>query len=171
MDRRRELTLQRVSRIGGISAAEGIPQNTRFKKSTSGAFSTLTIEAALGAYMMKEDEVYSARRQDTYSSSYGDAKKNEQMQISRQMDEYISALGESHLASAKSQLESGRASEQLNARKLEEALANDPSAQYQLSRYRKKNNRSDYDALDAKRCSGFLLYSYDKKGVHSVLGE
>ena len=171
MNRRRELTLQRVSRIGGLSAVEGIPQNTRFKKSTSGAFSTLTIEAALGAYMMKEDAVHSARRQDTYSSGYGDAKKNEQVQISRQMDEYISALEESQLASAKSQLESRRAAEQLNARKLEEALANDPSAQYQLSRYRKKKNKSDYDALDANRCSGFLLYSYDKKGVHSVLGE
>lgn len=29
----------------------------------------------------------------------------------------------------------------------------------------------DFDRLDANRTEGFLLYSYDKHGVHSVLGE
>ncbi|MDE7322693.1 MAG: hypothetical protein K2N73_08130 [Lachnospiraceae bacterium] len=171
MNRRRELTLQRVSRIGGLSAVESIPQNTRFKKSTSGAFTTLTIEAALGAYMAKDDDAYNVRRQDAYIPSYGDPKRNEQEQLSRQMDEYVSSLEESQLTNAKSQLEGRRAAEQLNIKKFEEALANDPSAQYQLSRYKKKHSKSDYDVLDAKRCSGFLLYSYDKNGAHSVLGE
>lgn len=169
MNRRRELTLQRVSRIGGLSAVESIPQNTRFKKSTSGAFTTLTIEAALGAYMTKGEDMY--RREDAYIPSYGDPKKNEQELISRQMDAYVSSAEESRLVNAKSQLEAKHAAEKMNIKKFEEALAKDPSAQYQLSRYKKKNNKSDYDALDANRCSGFLLYSYNKRGTHSVLGE
>ena len=28
-----------------------------------------------------------------------------------------------------------------------------------------------YDMLDVNRCAGFLLYSYDKHGTHSILGE
>ena len=171
MNRRRELTLQRVSRIGGLSAAESIPQNTKSRNRTTDALTTLTIEAALGTYMMKNDEVYSVPHQDTYISGYGDSRRNEQDQLSRQMDEYMASLEEGQLANAKSEMEGRRAAEQLNIKKFEEALANDPSAQYQLSRYKKKNNQSDFDALDANRCSGFLLYSYDKNGVHSVLGE
>lgn len=171
MNRRRELTLQRVSRIGGISAVESIPQNTKTRNRDNDAPARLTIEAALGTYMMKNDEVYNVPYQDTYASGYGNSGGNEQQQLSRQMDEYMSSLEESRLANAKSQLGGRRAAGQVNIRKFEEALANDPSAQYQLSRYRKNNNKSDFDALDANRCSGFLLYSYDKNGVHSVLGE
>lgn len=170
MNRRRELTLQRLSRIGGIAAVEDISQKSKLRNKSTSAFTTRTIEAALGTYMMKVDEVYNVRYQDSYTSSYGNSGKNEQEQLSRQMDEYRSSL-EENLANAKSELEGKRAAEQLNIIKFEEALAKDPSAQYQLSKYKKKDNKSDYDALDANRCSGFLLYSYDKKGVHSVLGE
>lgn len=31
--------------------------------------------------------------------------------------------------------------------------------------------QTPYDTLDVNRCAGFLLYSYDKHGTHSVLGE
>lgn len=31
--------------------------------------------------------------------------------------------------------------------------------------------QTPYDTLDANRCAGFLLYSYDKHGAHSILGE
>lgn len=171
MNRRRELTLQRLSRIGGIAAVEDISQKSKIRNKSTSAFTTRTIEAALGTYMMKGDEVYNVRYQDTYTSSYGNSGKNEQEQLSRQMDEYRSSLEENQLANAKSELEGRRAAEHLNIIKFEEALAKDPSAQYQLSKYKKKDNKSDYDALDANRCSGFLLYSYDKNGVHSVLGE
>jgi len=165
MNRRRELTLQRVSRIGGITARDRYPQNT--KERTTNAF---TIEEALGTYMVKEDTVYDFRRQDTYTQSDGDSRKNDQEQFARQMKEYQSAADQNQLANAKSDLER-RAADRINIKKFEEALAKDPSAQYQLSRYHKKKDETDFDKLDANRCSGFLLYSYDKKGIHSVLGE
>lgn len=31
--------------------------------------------------------------------------------------------------------------------------------------------QTPYDMLDVNRCAGFLLYSYNKKGTHSILGE
>lgn len=168
MNRRRELTLQRVSRIGSLNAVESVSQAAMYKNKASRAF---TIEAALGAYMVKNNEVYSVEKRDTYTSGYGNQGENQQDQLSRQMKEYETTLEESRLENAKSELESRRSAEQLNIRKFEEALEKDPSAQYQLGRYRKKNGESDFDLLDANRCSGFLLYSYDKKGAHSVLGE
>ena len=61
MNRRRELTLQRVSRIGGITARDRYPQNTR-----EHATNAFTIEEALGTYMAKEDSLYDLRGQDTY---------------------------------------------------------------------------------------------------------
>lgn len=170
MNRKRELTLQRVSRIGGIAAVESVQQKTKLKNKSADAFTTRTIEAALGTYRLKNDEIYDIQHQDAYISGYGDSGRNDKEQMSRQMDDYMSFLEDSRLANAKSELEKKRAAQHLNIKKFEEALANDPSAQYQLSRYR-KNNKSDFDALDANRCSGFLLYSYDKNGVHSVLGE
>ena len=131
MNRRRELTLQRVSRIGGITARDRYPQNT--KERTTNAF---TIEEALGTYMVKEDTVYDFRRQDTYTQSDGDSRKNDQEQFARQMKEYQSAADQNQLANAKSDLER-RAADRINIKKFEEALAKDPSAQYQLSRYHK----------------------------------
>lgn len=173
MNRRRELALQRVSRIGSIAAADNISQNTKYKSSHTGArVQTNTIEAALGTYLMRNDEVYDLRGQDAYVHGYGDSGSEAQDQLSRQMKEYVSMASEeeSQLAYAKSDLER-RIAEHINIRKYEEALAKDPSAQYQLSRYHRMDEETDFDRLDANRCSGFLLYSYNKKGVHSVLGE
>ena len=172
MNRRRELALQRVSRIGSIAAADNISQNTKYKSSHTGArIQTNTIEAALGTYLMRDNEIYDLRGQDTYVHGYGESGSETQDQLSRQMKEYISmASEESQLANAKSDLER-RVAEHINIKKFEEALAKDPSAQYQLSRYHNKGDETDFDRLDANRCSGFLLYSYNKKGVHSVLGE
>lgn len=31
--------------------------------------------------------------------------------------------------------------------------------------------QTPYDMLDVNRCAGFLLYSYDKHGTHTILGE
>ncbi|MEE1257953.1 MAG: hypothetical protein UHN47_15795 [Lachnospiraceae bacterium] len=31
--------------------------------------------------------------------------------------------------------------------------------------------QTSYDMLDVDRCAGFLLYSYNKQGIHSILGE
>lgn len=181
MNRRRELTLQRVSRIGSIAAVDNISQNTKYKSSHTGAqFQANTIEAALGTYLMRDNEIYDLRGQDTYVRGQGgsyvhgyrESGSDAQDQLSRQMKEYVSMASaeESQLANAKSDLER-RVAEHINIKKFEEALANDPSAQYQLSRYHKKGDETDFDRLDANRCSGFLLYSYNKKGVHSVLGE
>lgn len=172
MNRRRELVLQRVSRIGSLAAMESATQNTRFKGRPAGA---LTIEAVMGTYMMKDHDVQSIRQQqDTYNRTSKDPNKQEKEQLSQQMKEYMSALEESQLANAKSGMEHGHTTEHINIKKFEKALANDPSAQYQLSRYGINNDetvQTDFDRLDANRCSGFLLYSYNKKGVHSVLGE
>lgn len=173
MNRRRELTLQRVSRIGSIAAVDNISQNTKYKSSHTGArIQTNTIEAALGTYLMRSNEIYDLRGQDAFVHGYGESGSETQDQLSRQMKEYVSMASaeESQLANAKSDLER-RVAEHINIRKLEEALANDPSAQYQLSRYHKKDDETDFDRLDANRCSGFLLYSYNRKGVHSILGE
>lgn len=168
MNRRREMAIQRVARIGGLTAVESVTQNAKHKNKASTAF---TIEAALGAYMVKDKEVYGADFKDTCTSGQGGRQQNDKDQLSRQMKEYESVLEESRLANAKSEMEAGYSAGQLNIKKFEEALAKDPSAQYQYSRYRKKIGESDFDRLDANRCSGFLLYSYDRKGVHSVLGE
>lgn len=165
MNRRRELTLQRVSRIGDITAWDRYPQNTR-----EHATNAFTIEEALGTYMVKEDTVYDLRGQDAYIRSDRDSKQKDQEQLARQMKEYQSAADENPLANAKSDLER-RAADHINIKKFEEALEKDPSAQYQFSRYHKKKEETDFDRLDANRCSGFLLYSYNKKGIHSVLGE
>ncbi|MDE6917218.1 MAG: hypothetical protein K2P39_10535 [Lachnospiraceae bacterium] len=171
MNRRRELALQRVSRIGSIAAADNISQNTKYKNSQKSAH-TSTIEAALGTYLMRENRMYDLRGEDTYVHGYGGSGSEAQGQLSRQMQEYVSMASaeESQLANAKSDLER-RVAEHINIRKFEEALANDPSAQYQLNRYHRNDEETDFDRLDANRCSGFLLYSYNKKGVHSVLGE
>lgn len=168
MNRRREMAIQRVSRIGGIAVAESVPQSAKQKDSAARAF---TIEAALGTYMAKNNEAYSMDYKDTYTSGYEGGGQGGNGQLSRQMREYKSALEETKLANAKSGLERARSAQRLKIKEFEEALANDPSAQYQLAKYCKKNGESDFDRLDANRCSGFLLYSYDKKGVHSVLGE
>lgn len=173
MDRRRELVLQRLSRIGSLAAAEGAPQNIKFKGRPTGA---MTIEAAIGTYMVRNNEVYDFRRmQDTYTRSGKDSKE----QLSRQMSEYMTAIEESQLANAKPGLAyAGHDGDILQSgaeEKLERILENDPSARYQLRRYFTRpadgGAQSAYDRLDANRCSGFLLYSYNKNGVHSVLGE
>lgn len=173
VNRRRELALQRVSRIGSIAAADNISQNTKYKSSHTGArFQTNTIEAALGTYLMRNNEIYDLRGQDAYVHGYGESGSDAQDQLSRQMKEYVSMASaeENQLANAKSDLER-RVAEHINIRKYEEALAKDPSAQYQLSHYHRNGDETDFDRLDANRCSGFLLYSYNKMGVHSVLGE
>lgn len=172
MNRKRELALQRVSRIGSLAAMESTVKNTKFRGRPPGA---LTIEAAISAYMEKDSSVFDMRQQkDAYIRTAGNSNRQEKEQLSRQMTEYMSALEESRPAGAKSGLANKHAQEHVNMEKFEKALANDPSAQYQLKHYKTKNNetdRTDFDRLDANRCSGFLLYSYNKKGVHSVLGE
>ena len=114
MNRRREIALQRVSRIGSLTAVESVPQNTKFKGRPAGA---LTIEAVIGTYKLNEKGISNIHFiQNTFSQVH------------------IPILEESR-------------------------PANDAGA------------RIDFDRLDANRCPGFLLYSYNKKGVHSVLGE
>ena len=58
MNRRRELVLQRVSRIGGLTAVDNYQQNAKYKGSAAHA---RTIEAALGTYLMKDNQVYDLR--------------------------------------------------------------------------------------------------------------
>ena len=165
MNRRRELVLQRISRIGSLTAAESAPQNRKFRGKPPG---TLSIEAAIGTYYDKR------RQQDTYTPASKEPKQREREQISGQMAEYMSAIEESQLANAREGLSHPVTAQQTGAQKLEKALENDPSAKYQLDRYRKHTDQDEqtvYDRLDANRCAGFLLYSYDKYGAHSVLGE
>lgn len=165
MNRRRELVLQRISRIGSLTASESAPQNRKFRGKPPG---TLSIEAAIGTYYDKR------RQQDTYTPASKEPKQREREQISGQMAEYLSAIEESQLANAREELAHSATEEQTAAQKLEKALEHDPSARYQLEKYHKNANQdaqTAYDRLDANRCAGFLLYSYDKYGAHSVLGE
>lgn len=148
MNKRRELTLQRLSHIGNLSAAE-----KTVKPHPTGM---LTIEAALGAYMSGAENV-------------------PDLHTSFQMAEYMAAVAESRHVNSNAGKKYDRLSgiyDKEYREKTRQALETDKSAQYQLKHYAKKQEEpSAYDSLDANRCAGFLLYSYNKNGVHSVLGE
>lgn len=171
MNKSREMTLQRLSRIGDLAAAESV---THVEKPVMVSMvikgkpvGTLTIEAALGAYLSGKKRV-----QDVYINTSKDPKQ----QLSYQMAEYMVTLEESQHANAKAGDTDGKSQEELEQerqKKTEQILKTNKSARYQFAHYRKqeKEELSVYDKLDANRCSGFLLYSYDKNGVHSVLGE
>lgn len=176
MNKSRELTLQRLSRIGGLPAVESVARMENpmavsmiIKGKPVG---TLTIEAALGAYMSRKAGAYDLRTmQDTYISTSKDTKQ----QLSHQMTEYMSTLEESQLANARNQAADDKSQEELDEelrKKTEKILKTNKSASYQFAHYRKQEEElTVYDKLDANRCSGFLLYSYDKNGIHSILGE
>lgn len=125
MNKKRELVLQRLSRIGSLTTVESAPQSRKFRGKPPG---TLSIEAAIDAY-------YKGREENN-PVSVG------QVFVYCMMDIKITT------------------------QKFDETSEN--------KRYRKNAGQgiqTAYDRLDANRCAGFLLYSYDKYGVHSVLGE
>lgn len=170
MNKSREMTLQRLSRIGGLAAVESVARMENpmavsmiIKGKPIG---TLTIEAALGVYMAGKKGAYDMRTmQDVYISTSKDTKQ----QLSQQMTEYRSTLEESQHTNAKA----GDTDDDERQKKTEQILKTNKSARYQFAHYRKQEQEelSVYDKLDANRCEGFLLYSYDKNGIHSVLGE
>lgn len=157
MNKRRELTLQRLSHIGSLTAVEKTLQPEKPMPIKGKPAGMLTIEAALGTYMSGAGNV-------------------PDLQIPLQMAEYMAAIEESRFANERTgknyDKSSGMYDEEYRE-KLQQALKTDKSAQYQLNHYVKKQDEelSLYDRLDADRGSGFLLYSYNKNGVHSVLGE
>ena len=169
MNKRRELILQRLSRIDSIQTAQSNPRATKFRGRPEGA---LSIEAAIGTYMTgTPNAVDMYMKQDVYTKSRSGQKKQMSQQMSRQMAEYMAVAEESQLANARSELSDNAAMDEEALQKILEA---DPSAKYQLTKYGRKaqpENLTVYDRLDADRCEGFLLYSYNKRGVHSVLGE
>lgn len=178
MNRRRELTLQRLSRIGGLAAVEEAVQAEKPAAVSKGKpMGTPTIEAVLGTYMSGKKGVYDLRtQQDDYVSTAKNPGLRKQQQLSRQMAEYMAAIEESQLANARTGVyydKSAGEPDKERQEKTQQALKTDKSAKYQMKRYAKKQEEelSVYDKLDANRCSGFLLYSYNKNGVHSVLGE
>ncbi len=179
MNRRRELTLQRLARIGALPASEHVVQTQRVavektetvvKLKPAGAMS---IEAMLNTYMKRQKSVFDLRtQQDSYVSTVKDPKQ----QLSQQMAEYMAAIEESQLANARAGVSYDKSAAELdkeNQEKAEKVLKTDRSARYQLEHYKKKEETpsSVYEKLDENRCPGFLLYSYDKNGSHSVLGE
>lgn len=179
MNRRRELTLQRLARIGALPASEHVVQAQRVavekpetvvKLKPAGAMS---IEAMLNTYMKRQKSVFDLRtQQDSYVSTVKDPKQ----QLSQQMAEYMAAIEESQLANARAGVSYDKSAAELdkeNQEKAEKVLKTDRSARYQLEHYKKKEETpsSVYEKLDENRCPGFLLYSYDKNGSHSVLGE
>lgn len=178
MNRRRELTLQRLSRIGNLAAVESAAQAEKSAAISKGKpVGTLTIEAVIGTYMMGKKSVYDLRtQQDNYVSTAKNPRVLKQQQLSHRMAEYMEAIEGSRLASARTGVNYDRStgeSDEAQKERAEKALRTDRSAEYQLKHYTKKQDDelSVYDRLDANRCSGFLLYSYNKDGVHSVLGE
>ena len=133
MDRKRELVLQRLSRIDSLSVSSYVAENEKFKGQPVG---TMSIEAAIGTYIM-----------------------------TNQMADYMSVLEESRIISIKKGIDVVKDNTDDNITDLQ-----DLSKANKL--YESKNNTSAiYDKLDANRCAGFLLYSYNKNGIHSVLGE
>lgn len=178
MNRRRELTLQRLARIGALPASETpVPVEKPVSAAKLKPAGTLTIEAAINAYMERPKSVHDLRtQQDDYVSTSKDPKQQRRQQVSQQMAEYMAAIEESQLANARAGVAYGKSAEEIdreNQEKTKKALETDGSAKYQLERYKKKQETesSVYDKLDENRCPGFLLYSYDKNGAHSVLGE
>ena len=174
MNRRRELTLQRLARIGALPASETVvPVEKPVSAAKLKPAGTLTIEAAINVYMRRQKSVYDLRtQQDSYVSTSKDPKQH----LSHQMAEYMAAIEESQLANARAGVSYDKSTAELDEEskeKAEKVLKTDRSARYQLERYKKKQEApsSVYDQLDENRCPGFLLYSYDKNGVHSVLGE
>lgn len=179
MNRRRELTLQRLARIGALPASESVVQ---VEKPVSAAklkpAGTMTIEAALGIYMKRPKSMYAQFEHDlrTQQDSYVSTSKDPKQHLSQQMAEYMAAIEESQLANARAGVSFDKSADELdkeNQEKTEKVLKTDKSAKYQLEHYKKKQETpsSVYDKLDENRCPGFLLYSYDKNGTHSVLGE
>lgn len=178
MNRRRELTLQRLSRIGSLTAVESAALAEQPMVISRGKpMGTLTIEAAIGTYMPGKKSVYDLRtQQDNYVSTAKDPSLLKQQQLSRQMAEYMTAIEESQLANARKGVyfdKSAGEPDKAQKERVQKALRADRSAEYQFKHYANKQEEelSVYDKLDANRCSGFLLYSYNKNGVHSVLGE
>lgn len=174
MNRRRELTLQRLARIGALPASEHVIQVEKTETAAKlKPVGTMTIEAALNIYMKRQKSVYDLRtQQDSYVSTSKDPKQ----QLSQQMAEYMAAIEESQLANARAGVNYDKSAAELDEEskeKAEEVLKTDRSARYQLEHYKKIQEvpSTVYDMLDENRCPGFLLYSYDKNGTHSVLGE
>ena len=179
MNRRRELTLQRLARIGALPASESAVQTEKPETIAKiKPVGTLSIEAMLGIYMMRQMGVYAQFEHDlrTQQDSYISTSKDPKQHLSQQMAEYMAAIEESQLANARAGVSYDKSSAEIdkeNQEKAEKVLKTDKSAKYQLEHYKKKQEApsSVYDKLDENRCPGFLLYSYDKNGVHSVLGE
>ncbi len=103
MDKKKEITLQRLSRIGSLTNAKGSAQEESVRDMKGTPVGAPSIEAVLGGFMATT--IFFANTKESKKKSIND------------------------------------------------------------------KPRSAYDALDENRCSGFLLYSYDKNGAHSVLGE
>lgn len=179
MNRRRELTLQRLARIGALPASETVVQVEKpvpaAKLKPAG---TLTIEAAINAYMLRQKSVYAQFERDlgTQQDNYVSTVKDPKQHLSQQMAEYMAAIEESQLANVRAGVAYDKSIAELDEEakeKAREVLKTDRSARYQIEHYKKKQEvqSSVYDQLDENRCPGFLLYSYDKNGTHSVLGE
>lgn len=73
MNKRRELILQRLSRIDSIQTAQSNPRATKFRGRPEGA---LSIEAAIGTYMTgTPNAVDMYMKQDVYTKSRSGQKK------------------------------------------------------------------------------------------------
>lgn len=103
MDKKKEITLQRLSRIGSLTDAKGDAQEKSPEAMKGRPVGAPSIEAVLGGFM-------------TTTRFFANTNESKRKSVS-------------------------------------------------------DKPQSIYDMLDENRCSGFLLYSYDKNGAHSVLGE
>ena len=121
MNRRKELTLQRLSKLDEFELESNSITEVTFKEKPVGA---MTIEAAMGMYMCVLNHGH--------------------VEIARQGKFLVNAKG--------SKSETGNSSEN-NILHVTE------------------NTTKMYDKLDANRSAGFLLYSYNKDGMHSTLAE
>lgn len=157
MNRRREIALQRISRIGSLPAVESVTQ-TKFKGRPIGSIS---IEAAINKYMdKKENESQVIEHRDKYIKTSNNQQQQTSDMIVGQMSEYMSMLEECRHVNIR------------RGKDIEESAANIKTKKIYSGYYEKPEAEpGKYDNLDANRCPAFLLYSYDKNGVHSTLGE
>ena len=124
MNRRRELTLQRLARIGALPASESAVQTEKPETIAKiKPVGTLSIEAMLGIYMMRQKGVYAQFEHDlrTQQDSYISTSKDPKQHLSQQMAEYMAAIEESQLANARAGVSYDKSSAEIDKENQEKA--------------------------------------------------
>lgn len=159
LNRERETTLARLSRIAGYKSVENTTapsvEHTRIKGRPIG---TMSIDAAMGTLWSQ-----------AVSVQIDDKKDEKQKNILGQMTDYMSVIDEAKHSGSSKINETGK----LNSNKVnndEKSWQSYINGRMDLIGKRSSKKVYPFDVLDSNRSDAFLLYSYDKRGFHSTLG-